>query len=87
MSMLSFKSAYGLPTRAEEQRWLINHLWSEEAVGIVGGEPKCGKTFLALDLASRWPPVPRACAAFPSRAPAASFSTPPRIHLHRPATS
>jgi hypothetical protein len=51
MSMLSFKPAYGLPTRAEEQRWLVEHLWSEEAVGIVGGEPKCGKTFLALDLA------------------------------------
>src|SRR4051794_10282951 len=51
MSMLSFKPAYGLPTREEEQRWLIKQLWSEEAVGIVGGEPKSGKTFLALDLA------------------------------------
>jgi hypothetical protein len=26
-------------------------LWSEQAVGIVGGEPKCCKSFLALDLA------------------------------------
>ena len=26
-------------------------LWSEEAVGIIGGEPKCRKSFLALDLA------------------------------------
>jgi AAA domain len=51
MSILSFKPAHGLPTRAEEQRWLVKDLWSEEAVGIVGGEPKCGKTFLALDLA------------------------------------
>jgi hypothetical protein len=51
MSLLSFRPAYGLPTRAEDQRWLVEHLWSEEAVGIVGGEPKCGKTFLALDLA------------------------------------
>lgn len=25
-------------------------LWAEEAVGIVGGEPKCCKSFLALDL-------------------------------------
>ena len=50
MSMLSFKPAYGLPSRAEEHRWLVKDLWSEEAVGIVGGEPKCCKTFLALDL-------------------------------------
>jgi RecA-family ATPase len=34
-----------------EQRWLVTGLWSEEAVGIVGGEPKCCKSFLALDLA------------------------------------
>jgi hypothetical protein len=26
-------------------------LWSHDAVGIVGGEPKCCKSFLALDLA------------------------------------
>jgi RecA-family ATPase len=26
-------------------------LWAEEAVGIIGGEPKCCKSFLALDLA------------------------------------
>jgi len=51
MSMLSFRPAHELPTRAEEQRWLVEELWSEEAVGIVGGEPKSGKTFLALDLA------------------------------------
>lgn len=51
MTMLSFKPAYGLPTRAEEHRWLVKDLWSEEAVGIIGAEPKCCKTFLALDLA------------------------------------
>ena len=34
-----------------EQSWLIEGLWSAQAVGIIGGEPKCGKTFLALDLA------------------------------------
>ena len=33
------------------QRWLIEPLWAAQAVGIVGGEPKCGKSFLALDLA------------------------------------
>jgi hypothetical protein len=51
MSMLSVTPAHGLPTRAEEQRWLVKDLWSEEAVGIIGAEPKCCKTFLALHLA------------------------------------
>jgi hypothetical protein len=32
-------------------RWLIEGLWSDQAVGILGGEPKCCKSFLALDLA------------------------------------
>ena len=31
--------------------WLVEGLWMREAVGIIGGEPKCGKSFLALDLA------------------------------------
>ena len=33
------------------RRWLVEELWGDEAVGIVGGEPKCCKSFLALDLA------------------------------------
>ena len=33
------------------QPWLVEGLWMREAVGIIGGEPKCGKSFLALDLA------------------------------------
>jgi len=40
-----------LPTQAPEQRWLVEQVWSAEAVGIIGGEPKCGKSLLALDLA------------------------------------
>jgi len=31
--------------------WLVEGLWSAQAVGIIGGEPKCCKSFLALDLA------------------------------------
>lgn len=30
---------------------MVTDLWSADAVGIVGGEPKCCKSFLALDLA------------------------------------
>src|ERR1700720_1032394 len=31
--------------------WLVQGLWAAQAVGILGGEPKCCKSFLALDLA------------------------------------
>ena len=40
-----------LAEQPQERRWLVEQLWSEQAVGIIGGEPKCGKSFLALDLA------------------------------------
>jgi hypothetical protein len=43
--------AWQLDERAPELRWLVTHLWSQDAVGIVGGEPKCCKSFLALDIA------------------------------------
>jgi hypothetical protein len=51
MNRLPVTPAHTLAERAEEQRWLVEALWSEEAVGIIGGEPKCCKSFLALDLA------------------------------------
>ena len=34
-----------------ELRWLVDALWSEGAIGLIGGEPKACKSFLALDLA------------------------------------
>lgn len=43
--------AHRLAERPQERRWLIDELWGDEAVGIVGGEPKCCKSFLALDMA------------------------------------
>lgn len=43
--------AHRLAARPQERRWLIDELWADEAVGIVGGEPKCCKSFLALDMA------------------------------------
>ena len=50
MTLLPVELAYRLAEPSEEHRWLIAGL-SEQAVGIVGGEPKCCKSFLALDLA------------------------------------
>ena len=49
--MLPFLPAHRLAQQPEERRWLIDGLWADEAVGIVGGEPKCCKSFLALDMA------------------------------------
>jgi RecA-family ATPase len=51
MTVLPVAPAHRLAERAEERRWLVTSLWSEQAVGIIGGEPKCCKSFLALDLA------------------------------------
>jgi RecA-family ATPase len=51
MTQLPVQPAWSLAEPAEQQRWLVEGLWSEEAVGIIGGEPKCCKSFLALDLA------------------------------------
>jgi hypothetical protein len=51
MSPLPVEPAWALAERSQEHRWLVTGLWSEQAVGIVGGEPKCCKSFLALDLA------------------------------------
>ena len=49
----------GFPTRTpaeldkvpREEQWLVEELWGRQSVGIIGGEPKCGKTFLALEFA------------------------------------
>jgi RecA-family ATPase len=51
MTLLPVQPAWRLAASAAELRWLVTDLWSHEAVGIVGGEPKCCKSFLALDLA------------------------------------
>lgn len=34
-----------------EASWLIESLWLNEAAGIIGGQPKCGKSWLGLDMA------------------------------------
>ena len=51
MTQLPVQPAWSLAEAPEQRRWLVEELWSEEAVGIIGGEPKCCKSFLALDLA------------------------------------
>ena len=51
MTALPVRLAHEIALVAAEQRWLVEGLWGAEAVGIIGGEPKCCKSFLALDLA------------------------------------
>jgi hypothetical protein len=33
------------------QRWLVEELWGASSVGVIGGAPKCSKTWLGLDIA------------------------------------
>ena len=40
-----------LPCQDTPRRWLVEHLWGASAVGVIGGAPKCSKTWLGLDLA------------------------------------
>src|SRR5262245_52452857 len=37
--------------RESGQGWLVEGLWGASSVGVVGGAPKCAKTWLGLDLA------------------------------------
>ncbi len=40
-----------LPKQDPSARWLVRHLWGQQAVGIVGGAPGSCKSWLGLDLA------------------------------------
>lgn len=33
------------------ERWLVEELWGASSVGVIGGAPKCAKTWLGLDMA------------------------------------
>jgi hypothetical protein len=51
MNPLPVQRASQLSTAGPQTQWLVQGLWSDQAVGILGGEPKCCKSFLALDVA------------------------------------
>jgi len=51
MNPLPVQRASQLSTAGPQIQWLVQGLWSDQAVGILGGEPKCCKSFLALDMA------------------------------------
>lgn len=35
----------------DTRRWLVEELWGARSVGVIGGAPKCSKTWLGLDMA------------------------------------
>ena len=40
-----------IASEASPQRWLVEELWGARSVGVIGGAPKCAKTWLGLDMA------------------------------------
>ena len=40
-----------LPMNELAERWLVEQLWCAHSVGVIGGAPKCAKTWLGLDMA------------------------------------
>jgi RecA-family ATPase len=40
-----------LDVQLQEQHWLIDGLWARSAIGLIGGPPKCCKTWMGLDMA------------------------------------
>src|SRR6516165_9453430 len=40
-----------IPSQESAQPWLVEELWGASSVGVIGGAPKCAKTWLGLDLA------------------------------------
>jgi RecA-family ATPase len=51
MEALPTTMAHELSRVQAEAKWMIEGLWLDRAVGIIGAQPKCGKSFLALDIA------------------------------------
>jgi len=51
MSGLPVVLAGQLEQQAEALRWLIEGLWARSAIGLIGGAPKCCKTWFGLDMA------------------------------------
>ena len=40
-----------IPVENHTGRWLVDQLWGDSSVGVIGGAPKCSKTWLGLDMA------------------------------------
>jgi len=61
--------AAALEVSSHRQPWLVEGLWTAEAVGVIGGQPKSGKTTLALDMAVSVASASPCLATFPVHTP------------------
>ena len=50
MNMLPVKRAFDV-VKSSQVKWLVESLWTQQAVGLIVGQPKAGKSWLALDIA------------------------------------
>jgi hypothetical protein len=53
----------------QAKRWMVETLWPRAGVGIIGGAPKCGKSWLGLDLAISVASATPCLDSFPVAAP------------------
>jgi len=51
MKPLPSVPVHAIDPEPDRARWLVQHLWGASAVGVIGGAPKCCKSWLGLDLA------------------------------------
>lgn len=58
-----------LDKQQDEQHWLIEGLWARSAIGLIGGAPKCCKTWLGLDMAVSVATGTKALGHFETKAP------------------
>src|SRR5258708_38920430 len=83
MNPLPVQRASQLASSGPQTQWLVEELWTEQAVGILGGEPKCGKSFLALDVAGRVASRAACLRQFPVRRSGPVLWFPPEDSLRR----
>ncbi len=51
VAVLPYVQAAQLEVAPPQDKWLIRQLWTRAGVGIIGGQPKLGKSWLGLDMA------------------------------------
>ena len=85
MNGFSVQRACELLPLPQQQHWLIQQLWSHEAVGIIGGEPKSCKSFLALGMAVAVASGHRCLGRFavPAAGPVLLFAAEDALHIVR----
>lgn len=75
-SVLPVLRACELQAQEPEKRWLIEGLWARSAIGLIGGAPKCCKSWFGLEMAVSVASGSRALGHFP-----ATLSGPTLVYL------